>query len=518
MARAPTNKELANSIVLQFNPLQLAALLTRLLIRVLIPLARSAGKSDDNLVVLAFGIAAYGYRATLENKFSRSEFLRFRTLVQHSLKQTHSSQTSSRVAFALDYFIEAAQSGFMDQGASRRAFEALFDLDPRLRLSLRSDAEHWQSIAGWGAAAALTMPIETPGRPVTVQEVDEIVLARGADWSPWARWLRNRILGASTIPLQETLFAAIPAALWPDARKVNGWLANGLPPEDGATRREAPRPAAPEPSPDDVGAQETASINFSIAGSEQVHLDREVGQGSLLDDQLNNDLHHELIEKVSQLQGLCGSSNSLAELAVILAKFRESLGHSPLTLAPAPAVLRGNALRVELETDRARRLERDPDKPPLPEGIAGTLTDLVQAWNVYVGCDPYLDDIDRRRLGPDEGISVQFVPGEHSRVIDGAEREELATADAIAILRETEAVAQNARIAADRALAFQLRTMRNFARAAFRLALRHKGKIAAGLIAAVKFAHDHAPYLRKLLAGYPNLLAILDWIIDATRF
>lgn len=126
--------------------------------------------------------------------------------------------------------------------------------------------------------------------------------------------------------------------------------------------------------------------------------------------------------------------------------------------------------------------------------------------------------MDSRRLGPDERNLAQFAPTEVAHAIDTAEREKLATEDAISILRDTEAAAQNTKIAADRALAFQLGTMRNFARSVFRLALRNKAVIGGAFLLSVKWAHANTTYLRKLLADYPNLIAILDWLLDATRF
>lgn len=109
------------------------------------------------------------------------------------------------------------------------------------------------------------------------------------------------------------------------------------------------------------------------------------------------------------------------------------------------------------------------------------------------------------------------MPGEFTGAIDSAEREKLATEDAISILRDTEAVAQNTTIASDRALAFLLGTMRNFTRSAFRLALRNKAKIGGGFFVVVQWAHAHEALLRKLLVEYPNLITILDWLLEATK-
>ncbi len=518
MARAPTNKELADDITRRHRSSQLIALLIRTLIRVLIPLARSARREDDNLVVLAFGIAAYAYSASFENQFSRKEIRRFRALVQHTLKQEHKSLIASRVAFALDYFLEAAHSGFVDKGAVRRAFEAFLDLDPRLSRGVHSDSIASQSILEAPTTNILIMPLQPAGGAMTANQVVATALARGENWRPWAVWLRDRFVGGSFYKFNSRYYATIPAVLWPDAAKVNGWLVGATPSIEDLPLDEPVNPAAFEPSPDDIDAQETTSVNFTITDASQVHLDREAGQSSLLDDQLSHDLHQELVERVTALEAACASSNSLAALAVTVLKFRSSLGHSPLTLSPGPAVLRGNALRNDLEVDQRRRGKEDPDHPPLPEGIAGSLKELIQAWNIYVGCDPYLDEMDRHRLGPDERNRAQFAFGEFTSAIDSAEREKLATEDAISILRDTEAVAQNTTIASDRALAFQLGTMRNFARSAFRLALRNKAEIGGGFFVVVQWAHAHDALLRKLLTEYPNLIAILDWLLEATKF
>ncbi|WP_296336927.1 hypothetical protein [Reyranella sp.] len=508
---------MAADIMRRLSSSQLMAILIRTLIRVLIPLARSARREDDNLVVLAFGIAAYAYGAGFEGRFSDTEIRRFRALVQATLRQEHKSQIASRVAFALDYFLEAANSRFSDTGAVRRAFDAFLNLDPRLNEGVHSDSVASQSMTEASTVDMLTMPLQSRGGAMTQNQVVATALARGESWRPWASWLRDRFVGGKFYKLNSRYYSTIPAVLWPDAAKVNGWLVGATPSIEDQPLYEPVNPDAFEPNPDDIDAQETTSVSFTITDANQVHLDSEAGQSSLLDDQLSHDLHQELIERITELESACASSNSLAELAVAILKFRSSLGRSPLTLSPGPAVLRGNALRNDLEVDQRRRGKEDPDHPPLPEGIAGSLKELVEAWNIYVGCDPYLDEMDRRRLGPDERNRAQFVPGEFTGAIDSAEREKLATEDAISILRDAEAVAQNTTIASDRALAFLLGTMRNFTRSAFRLALRNKAKIGGGFFVVVQWAHAHEALLRKLLVEYPNLIAILDWLLEATK-
>ena len=517
MAVAPTNKELADSITRRRERTRQVPLLVRTLIRVLIPLARSAPRADDNVVVLAFGIAAYSYSAGLHGQFSLTEIRRFRQLVQNALKEEHRSPLANRVAFALDYFLEAAQSEFSDSGAVRRSFEAFLDLNPQLNAALRADNDTSPAISAEPGAHYL-MPLQAADSAMKVVDVTSAVLARGEDWRPWALWLRDRFAGGSFYKLNTRFYATIPAALWPVAARVNGWLVGVTPSIENRPLEEAPYQDASEPNVEDIDVQEPTSISFTIIGGGQVHLDKEAGQSSLLDQQLNHDLHQELVEKVVALEAICASSNSLAALAVAISRFRDSLGQSPLTLSPAPAVLRGNALRKDLEVDLSRRGKEDPDVPPLPEGVAGSLKELVEAWNIYVGCDPYLDRMDSRRLGPDERPLRKLLPDELSHAIDSAEREKLATEDAISILRETEAVAQNTTIAADRALAFQLGTMRNFARSVFRLALKNKAAIGGAFLLAVKWTHSNADLLRGLLSGYPNLIAILDWLLEATRF
>lgn len=517
MAKPPSGRDLANEIVHQHPTPQLVALLIRTLIRVLIPLARSARREDDDLVVLAFGIAAYAYSAAFENQFSNSEVRRFRGLVQRTLRQEHKSPIASRVAFALDYFLEAATSSFGDAGANRRAFGAFLELDPRLNMGVQSDSAAFALFPEPTMPGILMMSLQPPGGAMTTEQVVGTALARGEDWRPWAFWLRDRFAGGSLYRPSTRYYATIPSALWPDATKVNEWLIGATSSIEDRPLEESPTPEA-EPSLDDIDAQETTSVSFTISNTNQVHLDQDAGQGSLLDSQLNNDLHHELVDKVIALVSACASSNSLAALSVLILKFQDSLGHSPRTLSPGPAVLRGNALRNELEVDQRRRIGIDPDHPPLPEGIAGSLTELVQTWNIYVGCDPYLDRMDRRRLGPDEVKPFQLEPGELALAIETADREKLATEDAISILRDAEVVAQSTTIAADRALAFQLGTMRNFIRSAFRLALQHKSTIGGALYLVVRWAHANEPTLRKLLSGYPNLVSILDWLLDATKF
>jgi len=517
VAVAPTNRELAESIGRRHERTRQIPLLIRTLIRVLIPLARSAPKADDNVVVLAFGIAAYSYSAGLDEQFSHTEIRRFRLLVQNALKEEQRSLLANRVAFALDYFLEAAQSEFADAGAVRRAFEALLELNPQLNAALRADIDMSEAISPEQTSHYL-LPLQSANSKMKVVDATSAVLARGEDWRPWAFWLRDRFAGGSFYKLNTRYYATIPATLWPVAERVNGWLVGATPSIENRPLEEAPYQGTAEPKVEDIDAQEPTSINFTIRGNGQVHLDNEAGQSSLLDQQLNHDLHQELVEKVVALEAICASSNSLAALAVAISRFRVSLGQSPLTLSPGPAVLRGNALRKDLEVDLSRRGKEDPDVPPLPEGVAGSLRELVEAWNIYVGCDPYLDRMDSRRLGPDERPLRELLPAELSYAIDSAEREKLATEDAIGILREIEEVAKNTTIAADRALAFQLGAMRNFARSVFRIALKNKAMIGGAFLLVVKWAHSNSDLLRALLSGYPNLMAILDWLLEATRF
>ena len=175
----------------------------------------------------------------------------------------------------------------------------------------------------------LTMPLQPRGGAMTQNQVVATALARGESWRPWASWLRDRFVGGMFYKLNSRYYSTIPAVLWPDAAKVNGWLVGATPSIEDQPLYEPVNPDAFEPNPDDIDAQETTSVSFTITDANQVHLDSEAGQSSLLDDQLSHDLHHELIERVTELESACASSNSLAELAVAILKFRSSLGRSP---------------------------------------------------------------------------------------------------------------------------------------------------------------------------------------------
>lgn len=456
------------------------------------------------------------------------------TLQSAALFQSLDSCAANRQTQASHLVFEAsfmAAQSYEEGFASVRALHALNSLNKAGLLEYPGEVlnDTFRLTAAVAPRDLLLQPLASRNNP-RLLHILERMRSSDRDWDVWAAWIEDRWQGGIAYPALDAAYVGVPPSLWNDPFAVNVAIKKAVSSLMAQERFPDadidPDPMAPlAPTPEQVEPQEATSIAFQINDVGRIEVDAAAFRERLQKGELQRELHEELRALAADLGQSCSSSNLLTPLKVALDKFYDAIGSSPDELSPGKAVLRGNALRTDLETDRRRREERDPERPPIPESIAGELQKLVHAWNVYVGTDQFLDDMDSSRLGPDASRRAREELADIGDVLSDAEREDLATADAIETLRALEVAARETSLAGERALRLQFIAFKNFARAIFKLALitYRAGKVVAGAGAAVgvgykaiQFAHDHSEFLRKLAQDSPNMQWILEWLLKAT--
>lgn len=159
-------------------------------------------------------------------------------------------------------------------------------------------------------------------------------------------------------------------------------------------------------------------------------------------------LRQELVEKATTLASACpAAANDRGHIARPVSRYSSVLG-DPMT-PPAAAWSAGNTLRRVLAADQRRRLvsEEERDLPLLPEGIAESLTDLVETHNVWCGLDSELRAFDANRPSPAERVEAQEALRKNGQALAraAADTPQLFTERASAVALDAVEAAEDAR-------------------------------------------------------------------------
>ncbi|UYN93727.1 MAG: hypothetical protein KIT25_16940 [Enhydrobacter sp.] len=198
-------------------------------------------------------------------------------------------------------------------------------------------------------------------------------------------------------------------------------------------RGELDTSATPPPPESVVEPQAPTSLLFEMdAESGRIAIAaKQVGLENGRNDYLQRQLHRGLLESISNFLALCApglpGSNRLGPWRDLAQAFQETLGTTPVELQLGLAILRGNGLRNALIADDQVRQSPDSLVEPMPEQANSALRTVVEAWNIYVATDPFLDAIDCRRLGPDAREHKEIETAKTRSAIDDAERLSIAT-------------------------------------------------------------------------------------------
>ncbi len=501
------------------TPQYRAALLTRTLVSAIDRLPVTGRRATD-LTVLAFLRATSVLWASTVGNYSLSAKTAYQSIDSDHLRAfTSKSPYVNAARRSLHAYAEA----FHNAATVHDAIDHLTNRSNTLyREQVLNDMLEMNAAAN--TLYFLNRPIVSARNRVAAQL--SAMRASPHHWDVWAAWITDRRLGAIADRAVDIAYVGVAAGLWDNPEAVNSAIKVAL--SHASIGMAAAELAVvgerPSPGPEDVEPQEPTSIAFQIDGAGRIEIDAAAFRDRIQDSELQRELHEELRSLAAGLRQSC-STNLLAPLGSAIDKFSEAIGSSPGELSPAKAVLRGNALRNDLETDRRRREESDPEKPPVPEGIAGDLQKLVQAWNIYVGMDPFLDEMDSRRVGPDDRQASRVTPEQVGDAVNLAEKLDVATPEAIDALREMEGLA-NAPSMAERAGSFLLAGFRNFGRAAIKLAvmsgraltLQNSVIIASAGYGVLKWVSVKEALLRETLRGSPSLLSILDWLAEIAKF
>jgi Leucine-rich repeat (LRR) protein len=290
--------------------------------------------------------------------------------------------------------------------------------------------------------------------------------------------------------------------------------------------------------PLEVEPQSNVAARFrTVAG--KIDVDVDAGREQVQDDAHARERHAEVRRQVMAVLERCAPDgqprNLLAELQATVSAYDEALGRSLPELRPSLLVLRGDALRVDLEVDARRGRDAEPDVPPWDAGLRGAVEKLVAAHNLLVGCDESLARMDEVRLGPDRSATPLADPDDAVARVLAAVEAGVATPDAAALVELAARNADAGSATRSRRKLLLAETVRNFARAVLHLfaatvrwtgarvamplveeAAKGTGKTVGTLasLALCGWLAANAGWLQGLFAHNPAMSALIRRLVD----
>ncbi|SIN83998.1 hypothetical protein SAMN02745824_1991 [Parasphingorhabdus marina DSM 22363] len=145
--------------------------------------------------------------------------------------------------------------------------------------------------------------------------------------------------------------------------------------------------------------QNPYSAIFQTSNDQKITIAFGAGKDRLRKDTEANNRYNEAIRESNHLLDLCRGSNSAGDAPAIVELYLEALGQDLDDAKPSLIVLRGERIRKYLFALISEN--SDSLTPYVDDAIILQLSVLQDAHNLLVGLDPYLDRMDRARLGPD---------------------------------------------------------------------------------------------------------------------
>ncbi len=201
--------------------------------------------------------------------------------------------------------------------------------------------------------------------------------------------------------------------------------------------------AIPEITELEVPPQITGALVFGSAGDGPIDVIKADGASLILNTRDSRDSHSEVLRFTVILIGLHESGrespnngNALAYQEALL--LRDSLGRSIKDVRPGLLIPRGEALRQRLSRNAAR--EDLTDVVPLSDSMESAVSNVVKAYNGFVGLDPELSRRDEASFGPDAERNL-ISPDEGQELAKSARESGVITVDAESAIGEEGKVA-----------------------------------------------------------------------------
>jgi hypothetical protein len=196
---------------------------------------------------------------------------------------------------------------------------------------------------------------------------------------------------------------------------LKGWL-------DEARER-----VAPPPSPKPLGTikpdpQDARSPQFGSDATGRIAIKANAGTDQLRSDPQSLSRHARALQMAQRLGEALRNHNNAGYISEMVDDYVAAMGNGPEGADPSGLVFAGDQLREAIAKHRAAG--PDDDLQTLPPSADRAASAYLSAHNMYVGSDPFLDDLDRTTRGPDAPLPAAN-PDEIRRVATIARRDDI---------------------------------------------------------------------------------------------
>ena len=423
-------------------------------------------------------------------------------------------QVAAQVAYAaahasgigyFDNYVNQASVAVNDAHTCSALFDTTAETDPIGWANINADcvwlAEH---PASKDAALAMTgMKLWPAGKPVGWSEAwasaSELLATLDLGYGEWIDWYNRRIEGhkaAFDIPgdsdrtedkkILARLADATDKDFWDKgATYANTTLQSWI---DEARERVAPPKSKPltDLLPD---PQDGRSPVFGTDASGRIAISAHAGADALRTDP-QAQVRHDLARRMAQAFGdALRGHNDAGYITGMAEAYLEAMGDRAEDADPSILIFAGDQIREAIA--KHRRAGPNDDLQPLPTAADRGATAFLSAHNMYVGSDPYLDDLDRTTRGPDAPLP-EANPAEILQIAGGAHDDGIIAETSYNYIIAATAVAPAVYDRANRHSRFVAGLAQNFARYGIELLSAYPDEaawaaVAAGVGATVMF-------------------------------
>ncbi len=344
-----------------------------------------------------------------------------------------------------------------------------------------------------------------------------VLLEIDSNYAPWLVWYERRIRGeraAFDIPgdkgriedkkILRRLAEATDEDFWGKGHEyvnatLKSWLeearervqpeevhalqATGIstgPPEIGQSTLELAKPLLDLINPDQ---QDARSPQFGSDATGRIAIKPNAGSDQLRSDLQSLSRHARAVQMAQKLGEALRSHNNAGYITEMVDAYVAAMGNGPESSDPSGLVFAGDQLREAIAKHRAAG--PDDDLQPLPPSADRDASGFLSAHNMYVGSDPFLDDLDRTTRGPDAPLPAAN-PDEIRRVANAARQADILAERTYEYMVAASDAAPAAYDPADRHSRFAAGLAQNFARYGIEFLWAYPNEAAwAGLAAGV---------------------------------
>tara|TARA_B100000678_G_scaffold86021_1_gene71577 strand:- start:205 stop:1905 length:1701 start_codon:yes stop_codon:yes gene_type:complete len=318
---------------------------------------------------------------------------------------------------------------------------------------------------------------------------------RGRDWmlqsnegfAIWAEWCERRIEGKSAFPgFDDTAESAFYRYLFD---RDDGWWKRGPAKVNRdiaakvAELRGTAEPTAIEP-------QDLSAVVFRTSEEGKAELDRRAGNDRLSKDKAARRLHAVALSRVDGAGDTLKDNNNAPAFGPICKNLRAAIGGSLEETEPHVAVLEAQSLRDALDVQQA--YGKGDDFQPLEGEQLRLVKAAINALNLWIGSDAFLEEIDTKVAGPD---AIDIASPADVRALADATRGEVTTLSADRVLRLTADNAPEVSDRNNRKTGLMMRVGLNLVRWAISVVVDHERELLAAVGGGVVVGVVTAPVL-----------------------